>query len=224
MHTMSLKIIPHALLLLTLGLASSLGANAADGVTAAPASAGTEQVVVPEVTRRDVKVPRLPSNNFEGGVFVGSYATQNFGTSLVTGLRLGYHVSEDVFVEAAYAQTKISDAAYRQILPGGIFPSESERLRYYNLSAGYNVLPGEVFIGAKHAKPVALYVIGGVGSTLFNDQRLATINVGAGLRVYFNDNIAFQSDAREHFFSLDLLGQRQSTKNLEFTLGLTVSY
>ena len=180
-----------------------------------------EQVVVPQVDRRDIQVPKFPSNDFEIGLFGGTYATQNFGTSAVGGLKLGYHITEDFFVEGVYAQTKVSDENYRQILPGGVFPEESSKLSYYNLSIGYNVLPGEVFIGGKRAKPSAFYLIGGVGSTKFDQQRRPTYNVGAGLRVFLGDRIALQVDARDHIFSLDLLGKRQNTQNLELTGGLT---
>ena len=52
-----------------------------------------EQVVVPQVDRRDIQVPKFPSNDFEIGLFAGTYATQNFGTSAVGGLKLGYHIT-----------------------------------------------------------------------------------------------------------------------------------
>ena len=194
-----------------------------DACAADPAPAN-EQVVVPEVDRRDIRKPKFPSNDFEIGAFVGSYATQNFGTSLVGGVRLGYAITEDFFVEAVYAQTKVSDTLFRQVLPSGIFPSEKEKLTYYNLSAGYNVLPGEIFIGSKRAKPSAFYLIAGVGSTKFDQQRRPTFNVGAGFRVFLTDAISLQVDVRDHVFSLDLLGTRQSTQNLEFTGGLSVFF
>jgi outer membrane beta-barrel protein len=180
-----------------------------------------EQVVVPQVDRREVRLPRMPSNDFEAGVFLGSYATQDFGTSLVTGLRLGYHLTEDFFVEGVLAQTKVSDETFRQILPGGVFADEKEKLSYYNLSVGYNVLPGEVFLGRRHAKASALYAIGGIGSTRLAEQRKSTFNFGLGLRVFMNDRAAVQVDMRDHVFSLDLLGKRRTTQNLELTGGLT---
>ena len=117
-----------------------------------------EQVIEPQVERRDVKLPRFPSKDFEIGLFTGTYETQNFGASSVSGLRLGYHITEDFFAEAAYAQTKVSDETFRQILPGGIFPTGKDTLKYYNLSAGYNVLPGEVFLGSNRAKATAVYL------------------------------------------------------------------
>jgi outer membrane beta-barrel protein len=209
-----------ASLLATAILALCNVSYAADQTSTSPA-ATTDQVVVPEVDRRDISVPKFPSNDFEIGTFVGTYATQNFGTSAVYGLRLGYHITEDFFVEGVYGQTKVSDQEFRQILPGGIFPDEKEKLSYYNLSVGYNVLPGEIFIGSKHARPSALYVIGGVGSTSVDQQRRSTFNVGAGMRVFLADWAAVQLDVRDHIFSLDLLGTRQSTQNIELTAGVT---
>jgi len=180
-----------------------------------------EQVVVPQVDRREVKLPRFPSKDFELGVFAGTYSTQNFGASAVGGLRLGYHITEDFFVEGVYAATKVTDESFRQILPGGVFANQKETLSYYNLSAGYNVLPGEVFIGSKRAKATAVYVIAGVGSTNFIQQRRQTFNFGLGMRLLLADRWALQVDMRDHVFSLDLLGRRQTTQNLELTGGLT---
>jgi outer membrane beta-barrel protein len=210
---------------LVLAAATSLAAISALAADPAPTpTAPTEQVIVPGVSRRDIKLSRFPSNDFEAGAFVGTYSTQNFGASTVAGLRLGYHITEDFFAEGVFAQTQVSDANYRQILPGGVFANEKENLSYYNLSVGYNVLPGEVFWGSKRAWPFSLYVIGGVGSTSFNQQRRATFNFGSGMRVFFTDNISMQFDARDHIFSLDVLGKNQTTQNLELSLGLTASF
>jgi outer membrane beta-barrel protein len=212
----------------TLALSLLIGAcalPAAVAQTTAPGGAAerpaNEQVIVPEVDRREVKLPRFPSKDIEIGVFGGTYATQNFGTSAVGGVRLGYHISEDIFVEGVYAQTKVSDEAFRRVFPAGIFPQPKQKLTYYNLSAGYNVLPGEVFIGSRYAKATAIYLIGGVGSTRFFEQRRQTFNFGLGVRLMLADRWAVQVDLRDHVFSYDLLGKRENTQNLELTSGLT---
>jgi outer membrane beta-barrel protein len=179
------------------------------------------QVIVPEVERRDIKLPKFPSKDIAVGLFAGTYATQNFGAAAVVGGRLGYHITEDWFVEATLGQSKISDEAFRQVLPGGIFVNEKEKLSYYSVSAGYNLLPGEVFPTAKRAKATAIYLVAGVGSTRFNEQRSQTISVGLGGRLLLTDRAAVQFDMRDHIFSLDLLGKRQSTHNLELTGGFT---
>lgn len=199
-------------------------ATAAQAQQGPQSPAPNEQVVVPDIARRDVRPPRFPSNDFEVGLFAGSYSTQNFGASAVAGLKLGYHVTEDIFIQAAYAQTRVSDDAFRRILPGGVFPNEKETLKYYNLSAGYNILPGEVFIGSRHAKASALYVIAGVGSTRLVEQRRQTVNFGLGTRVLLADWVSLQVDVRDHVFSLDLLGKREHTHNLELTAGASVYF
>ena len=208
---------------LALAGAAAFGCDLALAADPPPATQ-TDQVVVPQVDRRGIRLPKFPSNDFEFGLFGGSYATQNFGTSFVGGLRLGYHITEDFFVEGVYAQTNVSDKEFRRILPGGIFATEREKLTYYNLSVGYNVLPGEVFFGKSIAKASAFYLIGGVGSTKFVDQKKQTINFGFGTRLLFNDHFAVQVDVRDHIFSFDLLGTKRDAKNLEATFGLTVYF
>ena len=190
-----------------------------------PPKPASEQVIVPQVDRRDVKLPRFASNDFSLGLFAGTYATQNFGTSAVSGVRLGYHITEDVFVEGSYGRSKVSDEDFRQIFPnGGIFPTGKQALRYTNVMAGINVLPGEVFFGRNTAKSSQGYVLAGVGSTNFAGQKRQTVSAGFGLRVVFTDWFAAQADVRDHIYSLDLLGKRRSTQNLEVTAGLTVFF
>jgi outer membrane beta-barrel protein len=211
--------LPALLLALT---AASVAAPALAQTTApAPApQAPNEQVIVPEVQRRDVRIPRFPSKDFEVGALVGTYATQSFGASAVGGVRLGYHLSEDFFVEGVYALTKVSDKTFTEIFPGaGPLADTDKKLSYYNVSAGYNVFPGEIFLGSKYAKASSIYVIGGVGSTKFANQRKQTFNVGFGFRVLFTDRWAVRVDVRDHIFSYDLLGVRQNTQNLELTTG-----
>ena len=78
-----------------------------------------EQVIVPEVQRREVPLPKFPSKDFEISALVGTYATQSFGASAVAGVRLGYHLSEDFFVESVYAQSKVTDKTFEEIFPRG---------------------------------------------------------------------------------------------------------
>ena len=192
-------------------------------LTAATAHAA-DPVIEPEVARRDVRLPRLPSKDFDAGLFVGTYATQNFGSAPVVGLRVGYHLSEDFFVQGSYGRSSVSDEAFRQVLPGGVFPNQKETLAYANLSLGWNLLPGEVFIGRGMAKASTLYVIGGIGSTHFFQQRRQTFTLGFGGRLLLRDRVAVTLDLRDHLFSLDLLGKRQRTQNLEATLGFALHF
>ena len=214
--------------LLALPLAAGLAIAATSSLaqTTAPAPAApnqppNEQVIEPTVPRRDVRVPKIPSRDIIAGAYLGTYSSEDFGASFVYGARLGYHITEDFFVEAVYGTTSVSDENYRQILPGGVFPEKEETLTYYNLSVGYNILPGEVFFGSRYAMASALYLIAGVGSTKFLEQSKQTINFGLGYRVFLKDWAAIQVDFRDHLYTLDLLGQSKSTQNLELTAGIT---
>src|SRR5512134_3556266 len=185
--------------------------------TSSPNRPPNEQVIEPTVPRRDVRVPKIPSRDIIAGAYLGTYSSEDFGASFVYGARLGYHITEDFFVEAVYGTTSVSDENYRQILPGGVFPEKEETLSYYNLSVGYNILPGEVFFGSRYAMASALYLLAGVGSTKFLEQSKQTINFGLGYRVFLKDWAAIQVDFRDHLYTLDLLGQSKSTQNLELT-------
>ena len=198
-----------------LALLAHGSARAAD----APAADTSDQVIVPQVERRDVHKPKYPSNDFEIGLFGGTYSSQNFGTSFNWGARLGYDITEDFFVEATYGRTKVSDKEFRNILPGGIFTKEQEKLSYYDLSLGWNFLPGEVFIGKNWAMASTMYAIGGLGSTSFDSQRMQTWNFGVGAKLFLADWVALRADVRDHIYTLDLLGKRGSTQNPELTLG-----
>lgn len=208
---------------LLLGAALPVAAQTAPaaGTAARPAA---EQVIVPQVDRRDVKPAKYASNDFAIGLYTGTYATQNFGAASVSGVRLGYHITEDFFVDATLGRSKVSDEAFRQVLPGGIFVNRSETLSYYSVSAGYNVLPGEVFFGKTHARATQGYLLAGVGSTDFAGQKRQTMHFGFGLRLILNDWLVMQADVRDHLFTLDILGKRQSTQNLEVTAGLTLFF
>jgi outer membrane beta-barrel protein len=202
----------------TLTLIASLVCASAFAQSTQPAN---EQVVVPQVERREMKLPKFPSKDIEVGLIGGVYSTENFGANAVYGLRLGYHITEDFFVQANLAQTKVSDENYRQLLPGGgIFQKPEEKLTYYNVSAGWNVLPGEVFIGSNRAKATAVYLLGGIGSTKLAERRRSTFNFGVGMRMLMTDRAALNFEFRDHIFSIDLLGPRQTTHNLELTGGL----
>jgi outer membrane beta-barrel protein len=203
---------------ITLGTACAIALLAHGSARAAdaPAADTPDQVIVPQVERRDVSKPKYPSNDFEIGLFGGSYSSQNFGTSVNYGVRVGYDITEDFFVEATYGRTKVSDKAFRQILPGGIFTAEQQKLKYYDLSLGWNFLPGEIFIGKNWAKASTMYAI---GNTSFDSQRMQTWNFGVGAKLFLADWVALRADVRDHIFTLDLLGKRSTTQNPELSLG-----
>lgn len=200
---------------------ATLTATALLALAALPAHAADEPVVQPQVDRRDIKLPSFPSNDFEVGLFGGIYSTQNFGSSPAWGGRLAYHITEDFFIELSAGTTRVSDEAFRRILPGGIFTDDTETLVYSNFNVGMNVLPGEVFIGRNYAMPSQVYVVAGGGTTRFNGQRMQTFDLGVGVKVFLSDSWALRVDMRDNIFKLDLLGKSDMTHNVELNAGLS---
>lgn len=192
---------------------------ASDAPTPSPAAG--PQVVEPQVARRELKLPKYPSRDFDIGLFTGTYALENFGNHTVSGLRLGYHITEDFFAVGQYGRTETNDFG-KPVLAGEFI--KDRRLIYYTLGVGYNVLPGEIFLGRSSAKLSQGYLLFGAGTTKYNLQRKQTIDLGFGLRVLWNQRLAFQFEMREHRFALDLLGDRVSTRNPEITLGTSVIF
>ena len=199
-------------------------ASAADKKPSDDAAQADQQVIVPQVERRDLDLPRYPSNDIEFGLYLGGLSTQDFGTSPTAGGRLGYHLTEDFFVEASYGQAKITDEAFRRILPGGVLNRAYERLQTYDLSLGYNVYAGEAFFGTKTAKLTTAYVVGGIGNTAFDGQRMQTWVYGVGTELFFNKWFAFRVDARNHVYHIDLLGKRELNQNFELNGGVSVLF
>jgi outer membrane beta-barrel protein len=200
------------------------GAGWAQTTSPAPAPAAAPSVVEPQVGRRDLKLPRYPSRDIEFGLWGGLYSKEGFGTSGSSGVRLGYHITEDFFVTASYGRTKVSDDNFRQVLPGGVFVNRTEPLTYTTVGIGYNLVPGEVFFGRDLAFLSQGYLLAAAGTTQLAGQRKQTIDVGFGLRLLLSQRFALQTEVRDHIFSFDLLGKRETTHNYEMTFGITVFF
>ena len=192
--------------------------NGASGVSQA-------QVIQPKIERRKIDVDKIDSEDFEAGIYVGLLSAEDFGANIVVGARVAYHLTEDVFFEAAYGKSDTSETSYERLSGGApLLTDEERKLTYYNVSIGYNFLPGESFLGEGWAFNSALYVIAGVGSTKFAGDDRFTINVGSGFRFLATDWLAFHVDVRDHIFNIDLLGEDKQTHNLEAHGGVTVFF
>lgn len=182
----------------------------------------SDQAVEPQLDRRELTEADIDSENIEAGVFVGAMNVEDFGTNTVYGARMAFHFTEDFFAEGAYGRTDTDQTSFEKLSGGAKLLSDDDRqLEYYNVSLGYNILPGEVFIGSDHAFNSALYLIAGVGSTEFAGDSNFTVNIGTGFRLLMNDWAALRLDFRDHIFESDVLGSDKTMHNLEGTAGLT---
>ncbi len=181
------------------------------------------QVIDPAVERRDITVPKIDTENWEIGLYAGVLSVEDFGSRAIFGTRAAYHVSEDFFLEGAFAISKVEDTSFRDIgLP--IFPNEEEDLNFYSFSLGYNFLPGEVFVGTRWAMTSSMYFIFGVGNTEFIGEDDLTYSIGFGLRVLPRDFLTFRIEAKDNIYEADLLGTNEYKNNMDFNLGFSVFF
>ena len=190
-----------------------------------PSAEPPGQVIDPEVARRKIKEPAIDREDFEIGAYVGIMGIEDFGSNVSYGVRLAYHVTEGFFVEGTVGQSEGGLTSFEILSGGARLITDSERtMTYYNLNLGYNILPGEVFIGEGRAYNTNLYLIAGLGSTRFAGDDRFSVNVGAGYRFLLSDAVALHLDFRDHLFDIDLLGEEKTAHNLEGHLGFTVFF
>jgi outer membrane beta-barrel protein len=180
-------------------------------------------VIDPDVERREVEEPEIDTEDFEVGAYVGFISIEDFGSNAVYGARLAYHITEGLFAEATYGMSEAGKTSY-ELLSGGqatLLTEDQRDFTYYDVSLGWNLLPGEVFFGGKRAFNSALYVVLGAGNTEFAGDDYFTVSYGAGYRVLLTDSIAAHFDVRDRMFDIDVTGEDKTTHNIEFTLGAT---
>jgi outer membrane beta-barrel protein len=199
--------------------------SAPNAIAAQPKDLELEPLVVREPERREVKVDDIDSENFEVGAYGGILDVQDFGSNPVYGIRAAYHVTEDFFLEGLYGRSELGKTSFEK-LSGNVelLTDDDRQFSYYNLSVGYNILPGEAFVGRKYAFRGGLYLIAGAGSSDFAGDQRFTISGGFGYRMAATDWLSLRIDVRDYVFESDLLGSNETLNNLEFTGGLTVFF
>jgi len=207
-------------------IATVVGSMSAPLANAAqPKDLELEPLVVREPERREVKVNDIDTENFEVGGYAGVLNVQDFGTNAVYGVRAAYHVTEDFFIEGVYGQSTLGETSFERLSGDVQLLTDSERdFSYYNLSVGYNILPGEAFVGRKYAFRGGLYLVAGAGSSDFAGDQRFTVSGGFGYRMAATDWLSMRIDVRDYVFQSDLLGSNETLHNLEFTGGLTVFF
>jgi len=188
-------------------------------------TADNPQVVDPRVERRDINVAGIDTENFEAGAYIGTISIEDFGSDVVFGARLAYHFTEDLFAEVNIATAEAGKTSYEDLSGSAQLLTDSERkFTSYDLSLGWNVLPGEVFFGGQRAMPSSFYLTAGAGSTRFGGDDNFTVALGAGMRLLVTDWLAGHLTVRDLAFDSDLLGKSKQTHNLQVNLGVTAFF
>lgn len=187
--------------------------------------ANTQDVLIdPDIERRDIEEFDIDSENIEVGLFAGVISIEDFSSSPTAGARLTYHVNENLFIEASYAQATAGETSF-EILSGGLpFLTDKQRdYTYYDISAAYNI-NGEVFFTDNWVFNTDFFIIAGAGTTDFGGEERFTANAGAGYRILVTDYLSVRFDVRDYVFNSDIIGEEKSVHNLTLTFSLSVFF
>ena len=183
---------------------------------------GQPPVIEPEVERREIEQAKIDTEDFEVGLFAGQISVEDFGVNSVLGAHFTYHVTEGFFIDVSGGMSDTQLTSFERLSGAAQLLTDSEReYSYYNLSLGYNILPGESFIGRNRSLNSSLYLIGGVGKTAFAGDDRFTLNIGIGMRLMPLDWFAVHADLRDFIYDIDLLGQEKTSHNLQATIGVS---
>jgi outer membrane beta-barrel protein len=197
-------------------------------VTAVSAQSDEDEqtnLIEPQIERIDFDESMIDSDDFEIAAYVGYLAVEDFDTDVVVGFKLGYNVSEEFFVQLSYGESDTGETSFEKLSGGAPLLSDDEReLKYYLMSVGYNLFPGEAFLTDSTTFNTVLYLSAGVGNTEFAGDDRFTTALAVGHRTLFADGFSFDIEMRDLIFEQDLFGEEETTHNIEMTFALNVFF
>jgi outer membrane beta-barrel protein len=179
-----------------------------------------DPLITPAVERREVDEAAIEVNDFELGLFLGILSIEDFGANPVIGARLDYHLTEDLFLQGTIGIAEAGNTSADNFLGGPTVLGDDKDYLYYNVVVGYNLFPGESFMGGEKAFNTAMYVVAGAGVTEFGGDDRFTITVGGGYSVTLKDYLTLHLDVRDHIFQIDITGEDKDAHNLELSFGM----
>lgn len=178
-------------------------------------------LIDPNIERREIDESDIDTEDIEIGIFGGFISIEDFESSEVVGASIAYHINENLFLEARYAQATAGQTSFEKLSGGAPFLTDEQReYTYYNLSLGYNI-NGETFFTDNLVFNSDIYFTAGAGSTKFGGDERFTVSIGAGYRLLLTDFWALKVDVRDHVFSSDIIGVEKDVHNIALSLSTT---
>ncbi len=183
------------------------------------------KIITPDIERRHIKEADLDSEDIEVGLYTGVLNVEDFGSNMVAGVSFSYHITEDFFAQVNYGTSKTEKTSY-ELLSGGVelLTKDQRDLSYYNISLGYDFLPGQVYLSEKWHFNTSVYLVAGAGNTNFADKNYFTYNLGAGFKFYATDWLMLDLSMRNYSFEHELFGVAKKINNPESRLGISIFF
>jgi|TARA_B100000809_G_C15122524_1_gene524904 outer membrane beta-barrel protein len=173
-----------------------------------------------DVDRRTVLEDILDNENVELGVQLGIISIEDFETNTWVSAHFAYHITEYFYAKARYGQSEAGQTSFEKLVNvPPLLTEEQRKLRYYGLSIGYNLMPGEVFLGRDFALNSIFSIELGGGTTEFAGDEKFTINLGANYRVFLTDWLTWDIGMSDYIFDTTITGKSKTSHNLNFTTG-----
>jgi len=178
-------------------------------------------LIQPQIKRTEFNESIIDSEDFELSVYIGLLSVEDFGVNPVQGLKLAYHVNEDVFVQFDYGFSDAGETSLELANGASLLNDEQRSLEYYLVNIGFKLLPGEAFVTDSSTFNTTFYVVAGLGSTDFGGDNRFTINFGTGYQILFADAFSLRIDASDLIFNIDVFGEDKVTHNLQYSIALS---
>jgi len=181
------------------------------------------RVVDPDTKTAPVRVRAIPAEDFEVtglATFVVMDHVENDKSNFVGtyALRGAYHVTEDFFVEAGYG--KASRTGWNRLRRWmNKEQAEPIQLETYDVSAGFNLLPGDLYLTKNYVLPFVGYATAGVGYQKYEGLNAPSTVFGIGIKFFPKDWLAFRYEIRDRVWYHD-----GDHSNAEFTVGVGVYF
>lgn len=168
-------------------------------------------------------VAAIDDERFELGLFTGSLSVEDFGSSGLAGVELGYHLSPRWLIQASYGQSEVDEATFER--GDRRFLAEEDRdFEYFAIVAGYRIFDGRSFFRASNKFNSYIYLLAGPEHVSFADNDEWGLNFGLSYRLVLTDWLTANVDFREHMFERDFIGDEKQTLNTEFRIGFNALF
>lgn len=144
----------------------------------------------------------------------GGYAFDQKSNSLTMGAKLGYYLFDRVLFEGGLSWTRVRrPEEIVESLFGLRLEAEKFDMASYEMDLGFEILPG---------RQIAPFLVGGIGSSLFDGRSEPSVNYGAGAMVFLRKSLALRWDLRNYRFRSGAANARRTNNNISVTVGTSL--
>lgn len=190
-----------------------------------PLLAQTVDDIKPVVERKAVFNDVLDTENFELGLQAGLISIEDFESSTWLSAHVSYHITEYFYLKARYGQATAGETSFEKLSnTAPLLTQEQRDYVYYGLNVGYNLMPGEIFLGKDLAFNSVFSIELGAGTTEFAGDDKFTVNLSTNYRVFLTDWLTWDIGVSDYIFDTQVTGISKTTHNLNFTTGFAVYF